>query len=1440
MAINFNTGPYYDDFDKDKNFYKVLYKPGYAVQARELNQMQSIQQHQLAGISNHVFKKNSMVIPGGIVLNNNADIVFVSSSSTITDFSTLVGKTITNAVAFDATDDTTLDGFITAVVLGYREAIAADNITGTEYIPACLYVKYFKGQTEAPYRTTFDTSEALKTVEITPIEFNTDADFASRKGKVAVLSAGVFYTNEYFVDVQNQSVIVDHDSLQSTNALVVLRIEESIVTSDDDESLLDNANGAPNQYAPGADRYKINLVLAVINDINFSSFDSDRFILMMTIENNIVTYINDRTEYAELMKTLARRTYDANGNFIVSGLNPIIGINPDDNYLTASVSSGKGYIGGFEYNQIANTDLPILKPRDEDHTESFTDVTSFTTGLAYFYVAGGGLLKELPAENTLVQLLDATPDTASVSVIGYGVYRGIQFETGGINTDEIYKAYFDWVYLEEGHTTKDIGGFKVIAAAQGAPVLHELSIINLTGTIAVGDVVADTIDNTIAGTVFHVSNAKTLYVLKDTLNPVPSGDTIKSDAVTPVFANVASYFISNYSDEYVPMIQVDQDVIKTLYNGDGDNTTTYSFIRKDEIAITPTNKSDTITLGANETFEDFSTSDFMAYVVEDEEFISGLNSLITFSSTSQIVFDVTGSGYDGETKTILLYSTVNKVNVAEATKTNTTVTTQIVTPSKSYMALDNQDVIEIVKVVDGGAEAVTFTDTGDTVNLTGHGLVNTNQVMFSSITSTTGISTYTRYYVVNKTDDTFQLSLTSGGSAITLTTNGTGTLCRPADINNSVDITSRFTLLSGNTASYTGTGLIKLRNKATPPVGQIAVRYKYYAVSSGNYISVDSYGDYTGDLTYIGQIADVKTDKGETVNPRTYLDFRTRTSKYFFKNYGTVAASPSVTFQDTEDTVTLNNHGFANGTAVRFSSITTTTGISINTTYYVVGAATNTFQVADTIGGSAKALTTNGTGKIAPVLKVKDLNLSSVASSLVGKYIVGPGFDDSAIIGSVAFNATTGNTEITLNSTAATSYSGTYYIGLNGSGLSLVDTDAGGKEFTFPKDGAPLSYSYTRFTAKHTLIYIDRNSSDSTSLKQIELNNLSEADALRRNAYKLPIMYVYMEPYTLSLRNISFKKYENPTYQMLDIHNIKERVDRNEYYTLLALAGGDIDAINTSIGLENSGFGFWVENFLNPGTQEYTSPDYKATIYDKSYVGPGVTTKVINLELDTTVDPSTWQQTDTSLTLPYTEVLALTNTAATLGENLNPFNNIDWTATGKLTLIPSVDNWVETEIAPIPVVVPPTVDPVPPTPTPVIDPPQPERPPVVIPEPVLDEVVVEVTNIRAQWGPDSRGGKHSITFDWKTNTGRKGRVNTDKHLSPVVNGGKLGLDKKDPLGFQGPPNGHKEATALSMINKKYNDPGVKEYLNGGTHFDQHPPEWWRKNKPPKISINDNV
>jgi hypothetical protein len=50
MAIATNVSPYFDDYSEDKNFYKVLYKPGVAVQSRELTQTQTIFQNQIKRI----------------------------------------------------------------------------------------------------------------------------------------------------------------------------------------------------------------------------------------------------------------------------------------------------------------------------------------------------------------------------------------------------------------------------------------------------------------------------------------------------------------------------------------------------------------------------------------------------------------------------------------------------------------------------------------------------------------------------------------------------------------------------------------------------------------------------------------------------------------------------------------------------------------------------------------------------------------------------------------------------------------------------------------------------------------------------------------------------------------------------------------------------------------------------------------------------------------------------------------------------------------------------------------------------------------------------------------------------------------------------------------------------------------------------------------------
>ena len=71
QKTNLNINPYYDDFDKDSNFYRVLFKPGYPIQARELTTLQSILQNQIESFGSHIFKEGSMVIPGGVTFDSN-------------------------------------------------------------------------------------------------------------------------------------------------------------------------------------------------------------------------------------------------------------------------------------------------------------------------------------------------------------------------------------------------------------------------------------------------------------------------------------------------------------------------------------------------------------------------------------------------------------------------------------------------------------------------------------------------------------------------------------------------------------------------------------------------------------------------------------------------------------------------------------------------------------------------------------------------------------------------------------------------------------------------------------------------------------------------------------------------------------------------------------------------------------------------------------------------------------------------------------------------------------------------------------------------------------------------------------------------------------------------------------------------------------------------
>jgi len=1367
MARKFNTGPYFDDFDPQKNFYKVLYKPGLAVQARELNQMQSIFQNQISAIGNHIFKKNSIVIPGGIYLINTADIVSISD---IPDVSTLVGKTITNATSFDPVDDSTLDGYITAVVIGYKQA---ENGT-----PAALYVKYFKTQSDG--RGTFAQGEELRTVDRSLIRFNVDSTLGSTIGKVATISDGTFYTRELFVDCFRQSVIVEVDNATTTNCIIGLQVNESVVTSDDDESLLDNANGTPNQYAPGADRYKVELTLQRIDST--TDIDDDYFIKMMEVKNNEIVYLNNKTEYAELMKTLARRTYDANGNFIVSGLGTSVAQSPDDNYVWVDVSRGRCYLGGYEYDQIANVNIAIEKPRTEEFQQEMDPVVKYTAGLPYFYIAGGELLKEVPQENSLVQFTNVEPGGSGEAVIGHGIFKHIEYAFGTYGTNDVYKVFFDYVSLEKGYVFEDVGGITGILSGEGAPVLHELRLGSVNGIFTAGNQIESASGLSESGRIYSYVN-NIAYVIKDSLNRIPSSDVVK-DGTTNAVGSVRLYFVTNYDSTFVPMIEVDKDTIKTLYNNDDENVTSFSIVRRDVFTITDAGTYQIASpLGGDDVFSPISPVNYFGFVVDDgfEQSLDLTNIITVIDSNKRYQLEVPISSPMVD-KTVIIYSTVIRNNITEASKTLVTETSgiSIPLPSSSWMPLRHQDVVNVTKIVDGKSLAIEEASWNESLELATfttsepHNLVVNDLIIVRGVESVNNEDGlfylgYNGQFRVNSLNDTqFTVVMeTDPGTFI----ESDGVVALPPDINNDLDITSRYTFDSGNTAFLSGAGSIKLKKNATPPQNQIGVRYQHYVVGNGGYVSVDSYGNRnSSDLSYIGKIGNLVDAQKNVIETRRYIDFRTRPSNYFFKNVARLE---------------------------------------------------------------------NGSN----ILKLRNLNLSGRCVCFdegAEKFAVGPGILNGAKIkvGGIKLNVATGDTEIELLDpdsdlpiTADNTYTGIYYIGLNTSALSIADTSAGAKTFTFPKDASRFGYQYVKFKPKQVLVYIEREK-DLLKVNYKEISSLTEAVNLRRNEFKMPLTYLYMAPYTVNIRDINTFKFENPVYTMLDIHNIKNRIDRTEYYTSLALNRDLEDAIRDaeSEGLTTSQYGYWNENFANVMLQSYDDDDFQCTVYDRAYVAPGTVTRVVNLELDSNLNKSTWVQSGSALTLPYVETRAFGNTVASRSNNLNPFNTINWN--GKLTLNPSVDNWIDvtfqisatvnnttnnitnitneiTEINNTTNITNETIINNTIIEQTILPPPVETIPPPVLPPPPVDHIVTEINNLRVKWGPDSLGGSHSITFDWVTNLGKTGRVNSDYHLSAILK--KYGVDG---------------VYAKSLINKKFDDVGVKEYLMAGTHFDQKSPSKW--------------
>ena len=381
QQTNLNVAPYFDDFDANDDYYKILFKPGYPIQARELTGLQSLMQNQIEKFGQHFFKEGAKVIPGNtsynpaysaVELNNNFLGVPVSAYA-----ESLVGMTING-------ESSGVTAIVDSVLL------PSDSERGN----LTLYINYIGSNTQDNESETFSDGENLTSnaaIDTTllgnanieagsPFASTISSDAASVGTNFTVLE-GVYFFRGQFVNIKEEKLILSQYDT-NTNARVGFFISEEIINSDLDESLTDNSQGYNNYAAPGADRMKITVRLF---KKDLTDFDDTNFVELAKIQDGNIRIQPLTTDKSILADELAKRTYEESGDYTISpfevavkdSLNDNVGnggiykegqftytgSTPDPNLALYKISSGKAFVKGYRVETNGTVYLDADKPR---------------------------------------------------------------------------------------------------------------------------------------------------------------------------------------------------------------------------------------------------------------------------------------------------------------------------------------------------------------------------------------------------------------------------------------------------------------------------------------------------------------------------------------------------------------------------------------------------------------------------------------------------------------------------------------------------------------------------------------------------------------------------------------------------------------------------------------------------------------------------------------------------------------------------------------------------------------------------------------------------------------------------------------------------------------------------------------------------------------------
>ena len=1289
---NLNVTPYYDDFDKAKNFYRVLYRPGYPIQARELTSMQSILQNQVESVGSHLFKDGAMVIPGQVGYDLNVDAIMLQESflgANVEDYRTQL-------------NDKIITGLTSGVKAKVLFSISA-NESDKNYIT--LYVKYIESGGADQASKTFTNNEQLVTeneitfgstlIEIgSPFAQLLPTD-AVQQGSVAYVQQGVYFIRGFFVDVQYQYLLLEQ---YSTNPRyrVGLEILESIVTPEDDLTLNDNAAGTSNYAAPGAHRFRIttNLIKKLLTD------DADKdFIELLRINGNKIEKLVDRSAYDELERSLAIRTYEESGNYVVNdfqinireslndGFNNGVyeaggttsgGDAPNDGLYSVEFGPGTAYVRGYRVKTLSPTYVDLTKPRDTNAAQNV--IIPFTLGnysnitnLYGFLNVSGSTITNAYQTLELHDAFTATPGNSAGNVIGYARVASLENvsdpdSTFG-NADDQYRLYvFDVQMITQLQLSSNVTvtqGSQIVGVTTGAKAFvindvtndADVAVYQVEGSFLEGEMLQ--IDGLNLDTIskkynYQYSDVRQILSRDETTNVIEfTCDVILED--TKLLQGATFTYDATGGSETITGLQ--SNFAADLRAGDRIYFNDTQYVDVD--SVDPTN------LASSNPSNIF---DYANQVVNVTPPASNFPSAGTVNALLRYRGKLLG------TENANLFSPMPRPYVKsisdESMVVRRTFDAQTVSSNSISITLPENEQFEALS-----NQNYTFTVLASTNPTYPAG----DQIPIITDPNNSGDFGYTTFTSSDRT--TLQIdNLTNVTSVkVTASISKNVTVKKTKSPNRMFVMKVQNTLYNNDKQNYnlTYSTLYGTRIEDQEISLGLVDAYKIHAV----YESLDNDEPVLPSITLVEptffEIGSVVTGRTSGARARV-VDFNSSNLKLTIVYLqGKFVPGETVSGNDSNDVARTAIINDAEGSIVD--------GSKVITDRYLLGSAQTPF-----IYGISKLVRKRGVA--APIRKIKVV-LDFYNHSATGDYFAGQSYLDTAYKDIPFYNNDYLADFLDFRPGAKNLYTGVGTVAspayVNCSTFdfkSRVFTTTGSPiatVFDIPKVNSDFRCDFDWYLPRIDKVFLLPNG-EFQIIKGKSEENPAVPDDVQDGMLLATLSH---DPYGfVPAEDVIIKRSDNRRYTMRDIGKIEKRLDSVEYYTSLNMLESDTFNIEITDAQGKSRLknGFLVDDFTDHSKSDTLSEDYSCSLdYAEGVCRPSHYTTNISLVLNESLS-SNYQKTGPLITLPYTEEKLIEQPYASRVENVNPFNV--FTYIGRIDLTPASDDWVDTARLPVNVI----------------------------------------------------------------------------------------------------------------------------------------------------------